>query len=84
MRSSLAPQVSHVKKRKACMSDDAGISRFTRMVAPQNAQITSPRSSMRHQRGGGKQRSRRHVGAAWEHYVFRGLMAKWTDSAVCS
>ena len=38
IRSSLAPHVQHVKKRKACVSGDGGIVRLRAMVAPQNAQ----------------------------------------------
>jgi len=46
MRSSLAPQVSHMKKRKACICDDAGISRLSAMIEPQNAQTTSAMAPM--------------------------------------
>ena len=48
MRNSLAPQVSHEKKRRACVSDDAGVSRMIPMIEPQNAQTTSAMSPMRH------------------------------------
>jgi len=46
IRSSLEPQVSHEKKRKACVSDDAGVSRLSPMIEPQNAQTTSAMSAM--------------------------------------
>jgi len=48
MRSSLAPQVSHEKKRKACLSEDAAVSRLSPIREPQNAQRMSPMSPMRH------------------------------------
>jgi hypothetical protein len=46
MRSSLAPQVSQEKKRKACVTDEAGVSRLSPMIEPQNAQTTSVMSAM--------------------------------------
>jgi hypothetical protein len=47
IRSSLAPHVGHIKKRKACVSADAGVSRLSSMIEPQNAQTTSPVSSIK-------------------------------------
>ena len=48
IRKSLAPHVPQLKKRNPGVSVDAGVSRLSPMIEPQNAQTTSAMSDMGH------------------------------------